>query len=357
MTGFLRRRYKIDNYEKRGMKRMRKLSVFVLALVLFVVGFAGQVAQAKDLTFGYISPGPDTWYLRTVEGFEWACKLLGIKTIVLNSQYDVSTEVANIDSLISQEVDGMGIFSFNPQGAVLAANRAERAGIPLVTVDNCGQVLKTGNKVVAAVDFDWETMGSNYAEYMAANYPGKKIAIIAGILDHLPVQMINGAMSQRVKELGKNEIVTIRAGEYDPSVAVNQIQDLVQSGLKFDIVWVMDEDMAAAVIRYLEGQQLLSDYVVMAQNGSPTGIELIKQGKLNYTISSSPGWEGAIAALVLYQHVMGDSKEVNQRILLPITPVGQSNIDNKKEVIPWEIDDVWVELTKDHFPKLGIYLP
>lgn len=335
---------------------MRKSGIFVLALVL-IISFAGQLVQAKDLTFGYISPGPDTWYLRTVEGFEWACKLLGIKTIVLNSQYDASTEVANIDSLISQEVDGFGIFSFNPQGAILASSRAERAGIPVVTVDNVGQVLQTGNKVVAAIDFDWQAMGFNYAEYWAANYPGKKVAIIAGLLDHLPVQIINGAMEQRAKELGKNEIVTIRAGEYNPSVAANQIQDLVQSGLEFDIIWVMDEDMAAAVIRYLEGQGLLDDYVVMAQNGSPTGIELIKQGKLNYTISSSPGWEGAIAAFVLYQHVMGDSQEVNQGVMLPITPVNQDNIDNKKEVVPWEVDDVWVDLTKEHFPELGRYIP
>ena len=194
---------------------------------------------------------------------------VGCETIVLNSQYDASTEVANIDSLISQEVDGMGIFSFNPQGAVLAASKAERAGIPLVTVDNVGQVLETGNTVVAAVDFDWEAMGINYAEYMAENYPGKKVALIAGLLDHRPVQIINEAMSQRMKELGKNEIVTIRSGEYDPAVAVNQVQDLVQSGLEFDIVWVMNEDMAAAVIRYLDGQGLLDDYVVIAQNGPP----------------------------------------------------------------------------------------
>ena len=335
---------------------MRKSNVFVLTLVL-VISLAGTLVQAKDLTFGYISPGPDTWYLRTVEGFQWACNLLGIKTIVLNSQYDASTEVANIESLINQDVDGFGIFSFNPQGAILASSRSARAGIPIVTVDNVGQVLQTGEEVVAAIDFDWHAMGVSYAEYWAANYPGKKVAIIAGLLDHLPVHIIIGAMQQKANELGKNEIVTIRAGEYDPSVAVNQVQDLVQSGLEFDIIWVMDEDMAAAVIRYLEGQGILDDYVVMAQNGSPTGIELVKQGKLTYTISSSPGWEGAIAAFVLYQHVIGDSQDVNQSVMLPITPVTLENIDNKTEVVPWEVDDVWVQLTKEHFPELGRYLP
>lgn len=335
---------------------MRKYTILLLVGLLLLSVFPAQAAEKRKLVFGYIAPGPDTWYRRTVDGFQWACELLGVETIVLNSQYDASREVANIDSLITQGVDGMGIFSFNPQGAVVAASKANRAGIPLVTVDNVGQVLETEYDVVAAVDFDWEAMGINYAEYMAANYPGAKIAIIAGRLDHRPVQIINAAMTKRIEELGKNGIVTLRSGEYDPSVAVNQVQDLIQSGLEFDIIWVMNEDMAAAIIRYLDGQGLLDQYKVIAQNGSPAGIELVKQGKLDYTISSSPGWEGMVAALALYRYVIGDSEEINQSILLPITPVTQENIDNKREVVPWEIDDIWIELTKEYFPDLGRYL-
>jgi hypothetical protein len=35
-------------------------------------------------------------------------------------------------------------------------------------------------------------MGKNYAEYMAEKFPGKKVALITGLLEHLPVQMITG---------------------------------------------------------------------------------------------------------------------------------------------------------------------
>ena len=69
-------------------------------------------------------------------------------------------------------------------------------------------------------------------------------------------------MKNRMAELGQNEIVVIRSGEYDPSVAVNQVQDLVQSGIEFDIIWVMNEDMVAAVIRYLEGQGLSTNMLL-----------------------------------------------------------------------------------------------
>ena len=337
---------------------VKRISLSPILLLAFMVALPpANYAAKKDLTFGYITPGPDTWYKRDVDGFVRAANMLGIKTVVLNSDYDVQKEVANIDSLVTQGVDGMAVFSFNPQGAITAATKCKAAHIPLVTVDNCGQALHSGNDIVAAIDFDWQAMGKNYAQYMAEKYPGKKVALITGLLEHLPVQMVTGAMKERMKELGKNEIVAVRDGKYNPPVAVNQAQDLVQSGLKFDLLWIMNEDMAAAVIRYLKNQGILDQYVVIAQNGSPVGIPLVQSGELNYTISSSPGWEGMVALLALYQYVSGDSKTVNQQIMLPVIPVTKGSVLDKTQVVPWEFDPVWIQLTKQYFPKLGAYVP
>jgi ribose transport system substrate-binding protein len=115
--------------------------------------------------------------------------------------------------------------------------------------------------------------------------------------------------------------------------------------------------MAAAVVRYLKNQGILDQYIVMAQNGSPVGIPLVESGELNYTISSSPGWEGMVALLALYQHASGDSKDLNQQIMLPVIPVTKGRILDKAQVVPWEYDPVWVKLTKQYFPNLGAYLP
>ncbi|MBV8587475.1 MAG: sugar ABC transporter substrate-binding protein [Verrucomicrobia bacterium] len=337
---------------------MKRLTWLFLSAFVGLSLFSGATTgSAKDFTFGYITPGPDTWYKRDVDGFVLGAKILGVKTVVLNSDYDVQKEVSNIDSLITQGVNGMAIFSFNAQGALTAAKKCKDAGIPLVTVDNCGQALKSGNDIVAAIDFDWAAMGKNYADYIAEKFPGKKVALITGLLEHLPVQLVTGAMKDRMKELGKNEIVAVRDGKYNPSVAVTQAQDLVQSGTKFDVLWIMNEDMAAAVVRYLKGQNLLDQYTVIAQNGSPVGIPLVQDGELNYTISSSPGWEGLVACLALYQNVSGDSKTVNQQIMLPVIPVTKDTVLDKNKVVPWEYDPVWISLTKQYFPPLAKYLP
>ena len=314
-------------------------------------------AGKKKLTYGYVTPGPDTWYRMDVEGFEYAAKRAGADVIVLNSDYDAEKEIANIESLILQGVDGMCVFTFNQTGANIAAKKCAKAGVPLVVTDNAGEVLKQSEDIVACIDFDWKAMGVTAAEHIARTYPGENIVMIMGIFEHVPVQMFRSTFEPKVKELGKNKIVAIRDGKYKPPVAVNLAQDLVESGLKFSVLFVFNEDMAAGIIRMLKSRKLLNNPIkVVAENGSPVGIPLVRDGSIQYTISSSPGWEGMISLLALHQHVTGKSKKLNQQIMLPISPVTKDTIDDKTKVVPWEVDPVWLDLTAKHFPEYnGLY--
>jgi ribose transport system substrate-binding protein len=336
-----------------------KKTLLVALLLMAAIGLSVSVSGAQDtLVYGYISPGPDTWYQRTVDGFSFGAERDGVEVIVLNSEYSVEKELENIDSLITQGVDGIGMFSFNSTGAIIAAQRAAEAGIPVVTVDAVGSVLEAGEPVVAEIDFDWYAMGVAYADWMAENYPGERFVILTGNFEAIPSQRINAGMSERAAELGVNELVEIYDTDYNPTTAVNVAQDLVQSGEEFGIMFVMDEDMAAAVIRMLENEDLLNNPIkVIAQNGSPAGIPLLQDGKLLYTISSSPGWEGLVAYLALHNHVIGATEETDQHFILPVIPVTEDNVDDPHVVVPWVPDPVYWEVTYQWFPQLLEYDP
>ncbi len=311
---------------------------------------------AGGYTYCYISPGPDTWYQRDVDGFVFGAEADGNEVIVLNSEYDVEKELANIDSCISQGVDGISMFSFNENGAIAAAREGLAAGIPVVATDSVGSVKAAGQEIVAEVDFDWYGMGVKYADWMAENYPGEPFVILTGNFESIPSQQINLGMQERSEELGQNTLVEIHDTDYNPNTAVNVAQDLLEAGEEFGIMFVMDEDMAAAVIRMLEGRGVLNNPIkIIAQNGSTAGIPLVKDGKLLYTISSSPGWEGLIAYLALHNHVIGAASEVNQQFMLPVIEVTEENIDDPRAVVPWEIDPIYWELTEEYFPALLEY--
>jgi ribose transport system substrate-binding protein len=323
-----------------------------VALSLVFGSAVPAAAASKQKVYGYVTPGPDTWYKKDVDGFVFGAEKAGAKVIVLNSNYDPEKEIANIDSLINQGVDGMCVFTFNQNGANIAAKKCASAGVPLVVTDNVGQVLKSGYDVVAAIDFDWGAMGKDMAQYIARQYPGENVAMICGMFEHIPVQMFRATFEPGVASLGKNKIVSIRDGKYDPSVAVNQVQDLIQSGTKFSVLFVFNEEMAAAVVRTLKARNLLNNPIkVVAQNGAPYGLDLIKDGSIKYSISSSPGWEGMVSALALNAYATGKITKKNQQIVLPITPVTPANINDTTKVVPWDVNPVWNELTKKYFPQ------
>ncbi|WP_068348214.1 sugar ABC transporter substrate-binding protein [Kosmotoga arenicorallina] len=330
------------------MKRT-KVMVWVVLLVSFLL--VGTSLFAK-LTYGYVTPGPDTWYKKDVEGFRYAASLVGVDVIVLNSDYDTEKEITNIKTLVNMGVDGMCVFSFNPNGAFIAARECAMAGIPLVVTDNVGQVLKSDYDVVACIDFDWHGMGINVANYIAEHYPGEKIASIMGLFEHVPVQIFRSSFEPKVNELGVNQIVAVRDGKYTPTVAVDQAQDLIESGYDFSILFVFNEEMAAAVVRMLKTRGLLNNPIkVITTNGAPYGIELIKEGSIKYSISTSPGWEGFVSFLALHAYTQGLITELDQQILLPNTPITPETIDDKTKVVPWDVDPIWIELTRQYFPQ------
>lgn len=337
---------------------MKKVLALILALVMVLsMGVFASADAKEDLVFGYITPGPDTWYLRDVEGFQAAAELLGIEVVVLNSNYDVSQELANIENLINQQVDGISVFSFNESGAVTCATQAYDAGIPVVATDSVGSVFNADVDVAGAVDFDWHGMGVDYATWMAENYPGEDYVIITGNFESVPCQTVNAAMTGTSEELGKNKCLTIEDGDYTPSVAADVAEDLVNSGLDFKIIFVMDEDMAAAVSVRLDDMGVRDDYVIISENGSPVGFEMLQAGTLAFTISSSPGWEGFIACLALYHSVLNkDVVEVQYNLPnISITP--DTDLSDPTNVVPWEVDmDAYVSLTETYFPELAEYL-
>jgi len=138
---------------------MKARVVFILFLIVLIAGFGlkafagGEKEKEKEkLVYGYVTPGPDYWYKKDVDGFVYAAQKAGVEVQILNSDYDPEKEISNIDTLINQGVDGMCIFTFNQNGANIAANKCSEADIPLVVTDNVGQVLKSGYDVVDAID-------------------------------------------------------------------------------------------------------------------------------------------------------------------------------------------------------------
>ncbi len=317
---------------------------------------ASTESTESGVKIGYISPGPDTWYLRAEEGAKWACEKAGAEFISVNSNRDSEQEQTNIDYLIDEGVDCIVILSWNEAGCVSAAEKCKEAGIGCVIFDACGVMKNHDVDITASVDFDWNSMGGTYVDWMTETYPGEDYVFISGTPDSVVCQTLEASLSEATEKSGKLECVDVRYGQYEPETAANEAEDLVNSGLDFSIIGVINEDCAAAIITRLEDMGVADQYHVFAQNGSDTGVDLMKAGSLEFTIASSPGLEGAVAVFAGIDGVTND-REPNQYISCPIAPVTPDDVDNPEIVIPWSVDEgSWTTLIKENFSDYAAYV-
>jgi len=325
-----------------------------LTVNLFASGQSGSKSGEKKFKVGFISPGSDTWYLRAEEGVAWACKVAGADLIAVNSNRNYEKEQANIDYLINEGVDLIINLMWNEAGVLSTAEKASKAGIGSVLMDDCGAVLSHNIPFNASVNFDWGGMGQIYADWMKANYPGSNYVYVNGLLDSIVCQMVTESLKKATTALGSNKEVDNRLGEYNPEVAANVAQDMVNSGLDFSIIGVINEDCAAAIITRLEDMGVKNKYHVFAENGSDTGIALLKAGKLDFTISSSPGLEGAVAVFAGIDAVR--NKKTKLQVDCPIASANTQNVDDPYAIIPWKVnDDVWSNIIKKSFPQYAYF--
>lgn len=351
------------NKEVEGMKNFKKvLAVMVAAVMVFSLaacsGGSGKEdteekkdANKEKVKIGYISPGPDTWYLRAEEGAKWACEQAGAEFISVNSNRDSEQEQTNIDYLIDEGVDCIISLSWNEAGSVATAEKCAEAGIGCVIFDACGVMKNHDVDLTAMVDFDWMSMGGTYVDWMEENYPGENYAFISGTMDSVVCQTVEKSLKEAT---GTNKCVDVRYGQYDPETAANEAEDLVNSGADFSIIGAINEDCAAAIITRLEDMGVADDYHVFAQGGSETGVELMNNGSLEFTISSSPGLEGAVAVFAGIDGVKND--KTNQEIACPIATVKPDQANDPTSVISWSVDEeAWTKIIKENFSDYAYF--
>ena len=319
----------------------------MLAVGLILLVAAGAWAAPKALKFGYIMPGPDPWYGYAKDGFLFAAAKNNVNVTVVNSDYDQQKELANLDDLITQKVDGIDLFSFNPDGVQIGAQKANKLKIPLLA--EMSAIAKGPGTVVTDVEFDWYKLGVVIAETIAKLHPGERVLEITGLVGQGPVDLYLKGMQARMKELGTNTLVGIQPADYNREKAMNIMQNMLQSGQQFTVVHVGNEDMAMGVLQVLKDAGKLNNPIhVISNNGSPEGLDAIRNGDLEATVSTSPGVEGLVCFEALYRHVQG--KKVPAQVMIPMIPIDKTNVAS---AVAWKVDDNAYAMVRKMFDDLG----
>ena len=283
-----------------------------------------KAAKGEKLVFrmSFIDPGVSVVAGDIRQGIQDAAKEFDVDAEMVGPVGGgTEKQIAELESLIGSDVDGLGVAGAVEDSMVVIINKAIEAGIPVVTF-NCDN---PGSKRLAAFHQTYEEGGRLSGELFLKHYkgPGGKIALLSCIPEgEWAIGRFNG-FKQVLDTSGKKFEYL---GPFNTSLADDQayavVETVVNSNPDLDGIYNNDQ-FCAPTGTFIERNDLKGKYVAIGMNLGRNILEHIKKGNLQGAVGQNLYQQGFLPINVLYEFIVSGIT-----VSPPIQQVGGEKVDS-----------------------------
>jgi ribose transport system substrate-binding protein len=305
--------------------------IIVSTIFILTVGFA---TAGDDYKFAESNPVASNQHQMAFNyGKQEMCKLVGAKFISADANLSPGKQVADIDTFILQKVNGVTSWTLDQGAATAVYQRANNAGIPVVTENSPGDFVNT---VFVQEQNVTRKAQEDAAKLIAGVYPGAKILVVGGppvpYILYVTRNMEIAAKGAGLKVLSRQDNLTDQA---DGAQVI--VQDLLTKYPDVDAIWCFNDRSAlgaSAVVRSL-GKKVYNiakpkdgGIIVTGMNGTQEALEAVEAGVLTATYGGDSELVGAAEIEILYRVASGKTaiKDMPSVIVCPYTRWDGSNL-------------------------------
>ena len=293
--------------------------------------------ESKGKKIAYLqSLATHPYVAATTKSFRSRAEALGMEITILTSMLDAALQAQQIDDAIARRFDIVVVAPTSEQAVVPALARAKQAGVPVIIINNTPKD-GTEELYLTFVGQDQVAMGrlAGVAMLEALKASGRtegKVAMITGALQQGIAPRRLAGFREAVKTNPKVEIAAVEDGRWDTATSeriAGQLYARFAPTGGLDAVYGMADNQAVAAIRAADAAGIAvvgggaKPLVVVGGNCLKEGIEAIKVGKMQATVSQIPTDLGLRTADVIDEHFSG--KKLPKEVLLPITTITKAN--------------------------------
>ena len=339
---------------------MRRAVVLFLAAMLIVPALSlsanGQGETAKKKGFVVALSNSfygNSWRKQMVDTMQVAAKEAKEKGwisdfIVANGDGTENTQIAQLNSLILQNVDAILINAASLTGLNGVIAKAHEKGIKVMAFDSI-----VSSPYAYKIEFDFNAIGSIQAKYIVDRFKGNaKVLVGRGILGSAPETAIYESMMKVLKANPGIQIIGEVDTEADNAKGQSAIANVLPSLSQVDAV--VEEGGYGAVQAFVSAKRPVP--VVIGSNRAEFVKwwieEKAKSGYETISLSTEPSI-GAIAFWLTVHILQGDKvpEMVAQPYQLPMVAVTNATVDQYKDIQPgtviaqtytnqWVIDNI-----------------
>lgn len=286
------------------IKKMKLFKVVMLICGLLSVF----TAQAKTYMVGVALANLDLNFVSILRSqMEKQLKDKGLNSQFADAKGDVSLQIQQVDDFINQGADAIIINPVDTQGVMPVIAAAQKANIPLIFVNRKPEVKLTGK--MAYVGSDSALSGKMEIEALAKRLDNKgNIAILMGALSTEEARQRTKAVEDYVKDHPGLKVIQKQSANWQRNEAVDKTLSWLQDGNDINAIIANNDEMAIGAIMALD-QLKKSNVLVAGIDGTPDGLQFIKNGKMAVTIFQDAKGQATGAVDVAYDMLSGKKTE------------------------------------------------
>ena len=286
-------------------------------------GGAGGQAAGEKFTVGVILASPSIGlYVGMAQGMRAKAKELGMDLKFTDANEDPVQQLNDIQDLITQDVDGLLISPIDAEAAVPAYEDARAADVTVMSIAR-----NTDPKVEDSfIGAPWGKYGTQIAEWTCEETGGEgEVAMVKGPAGASFVEDMSKAYKEYMESEcpGMKVVFEQNAAPLTKDQGLQVAQDALAAHRNVRAIFANNDDLAAGVVQALE-ERNLEDVTVTGFDGTPVGVDLVRDGKMGMTIALRPFQWGALGVETMHKALSGE--EVPKLVEIETLLIDEKNI-------------------------------
>lgn len=284
---------------------MKKIFLIFICLMAIVGAFAsGNGEGSGNITIGLsISTLNNPFFVTLEEGAKKQAVTLGYNLIVLDAQDDPSKQLNDIEDLIGKKVSVILINPTDSDAVVSAIKSANKANIPVITVDRSAN----GGVVATHVASDNVAGGVLAGEYLLSLVgDNAKVVELEGVLGASATRDRGKGFNQAIAN--KLEVVSKQTANFNRAEGLSVMENILQSNPNIVGVFAHNDEMALGAVRALEAAGM-DDVVVIGFDANDDAVQAVKNGEMKATVAQKPALIGNLAIEAAHNLIKGNAVE------------------------------------------------
>jgi ribose transport system substrate-binding protein len=301
--------------------RRTRLPLLVLAICA-MMPLPSFSAEKKILVM--VPKGEHPYYEPCYEGFRQAAAKHGVEAEIRTPQaFDLSQQVAIIQSLITRHVDGIAISALDDRGLVPVIQEATNAGIKVITFDSPAPL----SAALCYIGTNNEKAGYEGAQALIKIMAGKgTVAVLQGGLDAPNLNLRFKGFERCIRENAPNiKIVAREDVDGKVEMASDKTEKLLDAHPDLTALFALSAEGAPGAAAVIRKRELAGKVILAGFDDLPETLAAIRDGVVGFCLAQRTYKMGQLALDKLFDAVTG--KPLPNEIDTGVLIVTKDNVD------------------------------